>query len=199
MYSARGSSECPDCPRTIWSLPGPDSGRYGSAREALASGAVLGFTASSGGEDGRPGTSLWGPHSGGLTGLWVSSLSREGLEEALRNRRHYATSGVRAWLDVRLDGAPMGSVLPPKVGPSVLRFRAMGESPLLWARVVVAGEVVHELSEPRNGTWVEVEVAPLSPPASLYLALQFRDGHLAWSSPFFVREGVGGNAADAGL
>ena len=46
---------------------------------------------------------------GSLTGLWAEELSREGVMEALWSRRCFATNGERIFLDVRINGAPMGS------------------------------------------------------------------------------------------
>jgi hypothetical protein len=46
---------------------------------------------------------------GALTGVWARELTREAIWEALWARRCYATNGERVVLDVRIEGAPMGS------------------------------------------------------------------------------------------
>jgi hypothetical protein len=46
---------------------------------------------------------------GALTGVWARELTREAIWDALWARRCYATNGERVILDVRVDGAPVGS------------------------------------------------------------------------------------------
>ena len=48
---------------------------------------------------------------GGLAVALVSQEGRDGLWEAFRARRTYATTGHRGWLDLRVGGAPMGSAI----------------------------------------------------------------------------------------
>lgn len=47
----------------------------------------------------------------GRSGLWVTSVSRDGVREALLARRAFATRERDLRLDVRLDGVPGGGVL----------------------------------------------------------------------------------------
>ncbi len=82
--------------------------------DALRRGYRVGITAGADGVAGRPGAD----HPGwrlnrnvrsGLTGVYATSLTREGLWEAFQARRCYATTGerIRLWLEV--DGQPMGA------------------------------------------------------------------------------------------
>ena len=77
-------------------------------REAVERGYKVGFVAGSDDHKGRPGASYPGSSSfgvyGGLTCVLARDLSREGIWEAVRARRCYATSGQRIALDVRADG-----------------------------------------------------------------------------------------------
>jgi len=80
--------------------------------DALDQGYRVGILANSDGHKGRhgasyPGASLFGAY-GGLSCLIADDLTRESLAKAMRKRRHYATTGCRAYLDVKahfLDGA----------------------------------------------------------------------------------------------
>jgi hypothetical protein len=47
----------------------------------------------------------------GRTGLWAPEHTRQGVQEALRSRRSYATREVGLHLDAALDDVPMGSAL----------------------------------------------------------------------------------------
>ncbi|MCF7838316.1 MAG: DUF3604 domain-containing protein [Candidatus Marinimicrobia bacterium] len=67
-----------------------------------------GIVANSDGHKGRPGASYPGASKfgsyGGLTCFLCASLTRESIFDALRRRRHYATTGTRLWLDVHAEG-----------------------------------------------------------------------------------------------
>ncbi|MER1966626.1 DUF3604 domain-containing protein [Castellaniella sp. GW247-6E4] len=70
--------------------------------DAFAQGYRVGILANSDGHKGRhgashPGASLFGAY-GGLSCLLADELTRRSLAECLRQRRHYATTGCRAYL-----------------------------------------------------------------------------------------------------
>ncbi|GAB2888963.1 CehA/McbA family metallohydrolase domain-containing protein [Paralcaligenes ginsengisoli] len=70
--------------------------------DAFAQGYRVGIVANSDGHKGRhgashPGASLFGAY-GGLTCLVAGELTRDSLADSLRHRRHYATTGCRAFL-----------------------------------------------------------------------------------------------------
>jgi len=70
--------------------------------DAFEQGYRVGILANSDGHKGRhgashPGASLFGAY-GGLSCLLAEALTRESLAECLRQRRHYATTGCRAYL-----------------------------------------------------------------------------------------------------
>ncbi|MEQ8765480.1 MAG: DUF3604 domain-containing protein [Planctomycetota bacterium] len=57
------------------------------------------------------------PHYG-LTGVWAEELTREGIFQALYDRRTYGTTGSKIVLEVTLNGTPMGGVA--KIGEQAL-------------------------------------------------------------------------------
>ncbi|MBL8362917.1 MAG: DUF3604 domain-containing protein [Rubrivivax sp.] len=74
--------------------------------DAFDQGYRVGILANSDGHKGRhgashPGASLFGAY-GGLSCLLAPELTRDALFEALRKRHHYATTGCRAHVDVRV-------------------------------------------------------------------------------------------------
>jgi hypothetical protein len=70
--------------------------------EHLAKGFRVGFVGTSDGHRRTPGL------GGGLTGLWVKAFTLEGIIEAFRERRCYATAGARIGLGFWVNGSLMG-------------------------------------------------------------------------------------------
>lgn len=98
--------------------------------DALRRGYRVGITAGADGVTGRPGAD----HPGwrlnrnvrsGLTGVYATTLTREGLWEAFQARRCYATTGerIRLWLEV--DGHPMGAAYNTS-GQPLIKFTVEG-------------------------------------------------------------------------
>jgi hypothetical protein len=92
--------------------------------DALEQGYRVGILANSDGHKGRqgashPGASLFGAY-GGLSCLLAPELTRAGLFDALRRRRHYATTGCRMLLDVQaaFDGEAELFADDPQLGPT---------------------------------------------------------------------------------
>jgi hypothetical protein len=95
--------------------------------DAFRLGYRVGILANSDGHKGRhgashPGASLFGAY-GGLSCLISERLTRESIAECLRQRRHYATTGCRAYLDVRahFERPALRYSDDPKLGAPVTR------------------------------------------------------------------------------
>lgn len=77
--------------------------------DAFDLGLRVGIVANSDGHKGRPGASHPGAAKfgsyGGLTCFLCDSLTRAAIFDALRRRRHYATTGTRLWLDARVEAS----------------------------------------------------------------------------------------------
>jgi len=109
--------------------------------DAIERGYRVGVVANSDGHKGRPGasypgTSLFGSY-GGLTCLLCEALTRDDVFDCLRRRHHYATTGARVLLDVRIspgsrtaDEATMGDIIRMP-GPSVrMHVTVLGTAPI---------------------------------------------------------------------
>lgn len=143
IYSKHGSSEAP--PDTIPAPYSPldpfKSGR--SVQAALNYGFRLGLIGSTDTHNAKPGNveleagyDVWdypqpALDKGGIVAVWSRSLDREGLWEALRARRTYASSGVRAELWVTMGGVPMGQpvTLPAGTRPRFAIHAAVPPAP----------------------------------------------------------------------
>ena len=133
IYSEHGLSEDDT---SIWPYvahsPGPADTSQ-TIQRALASGKRFGFTASSDGHFGYPGS--WGE---GLTGFVAEDLTRESILQAIRSRHTVAITGDRItpWLSVEGDG------------PRRIEYHATLCGPLMALEVVRNTEVIHVRPQP---------------------------------------------------
>ena len=115
----------------------------------------VGFVAGSDDHKGRPGASYPGSSSfgvyGGLTCVLARALTREGVWEAIKARRCYATSGQRIALNALADGHPMGSEFSTAVSPRI-QIVAEGTANIEEICIVRGLETVYRFPEemPRN-------------------------------------------------
>jgi len=144
VYSTHGSSEGVATPLPM--ADNPDMGPRttgGTFRDALDRGLRVGAVASNDGP-GLPGT--W---NRGVAGVWARELTREGLWEALEERRTYAATGDRMDLWWEVDGAPLGSAVeaPASTGTAVLDC----PQPLDRIELVHGGRMVERYTHDRTG------------------------------------------------
>lgn len=102
--------------------------------DALERGYKIGITGGTDGVAGRPGADHPGQRlirnvCSGFTAVYAAELSRDGLWEALRARRCYATSGARILLWVEVDGQPMGAEYETG-GQPLVKVSAEGTAPV---------------------------------------------------------------------
>ncbi|MCZ6598854.1 MAG: CehA/McbA family metallohydrolase [Planctomycetota bacterium] len=183
ISSVHGTSEAMDTPARIYS---PVPGNF--VRDVLDRGYRLGFIGSGDSHDGHPGLAQLAGSNSGLAAVLSEDLTREGVLEALRARRCYATNGPRILLRTALDGNRMGSTVTPKEGePSNLYVHVVGVDALHLVDVIRSGEIVHTI-DAEGAFQVEfaVDLAELSSGEYVYVRVIQEDLGLAWSSPFYV-------------
>ncbi|MEW6071014.1 MAG: CehA/McbA family metallohydrolase [Planctomycetota bacterium] len=186
IVSVHGCSEAPDAPRLIY-RPWTDN----FVRDALDRGYRLGFVGSGDSHDGHPGHAdiAAGPQGTGLAAILTEDLTREGVYDALRARRAYATNGPRIVLRTALGGRRMGEVVPRPAegGKATLYVRVIPEAPLAYVDVVRRTGVARHEVPPE--TWhfeATLELEDLAAGEYVYVRAVQVDEGAAWSSPFFV-------------
>ncbi len=147
--------------------------------DAFAQGYRVGIVANSDGHKGRhgashPGASLFGAY-GGLTCLLAPRLDRDALLDAMRRRRHYATTGSRMLLDAFVDLPAPGQRFEtdPNVDPRAIARPAtralMGDivrtdsDEVTYNLEVVAAAPIERI-ELRNGARVLETIRPFAQP-----------------------------------
>jgi len=102
--------------------------------ESLRRGYRMGVVGGSDGYTGRPGAEYPGRQDrryakGGLTASWAEDLTLEGIFDALRARRSYATTGARILIQFDADGHMMGEEYTT-ASPPTFSFRVLGTAPI---------------------------------------------------------------------
>lgn len=120
------------------------------------------------------------PFRCGLTAVQAEDCSRDAILRAIRERRCYATSGVPILLDLRADGAPMGSELEVDA-PVEVRAEAACASPIATLSLIGPDGVIART----QGTGASASVKALAGEGWVYARVEQADGEMAWSSPIF--------------
>ncbi|MBN2717062.1 MAG: CehA/McbA family metallohydrolase, partial [Deltaproteobacteria bacterium] len=128
-------------------------------------------------------------HRSGLTAVITDDVTRDGVLDALSQRRCYATSGARIGLWFEIDGRPMGEVVHPG-GISSFRVVVNGTEKLLTVTLVSnrGKEIPVKIDSGSRDADVH---GTLPPPAEggwsyYFVRVVQQDGHMAWSSPIWV-------------
>lgn len=192
IHSVWGNSERPasagnPMPLEARNLGGEKAGRH--VIDALKLGYRFGFVGGGDIHDGRPGDDLhsesyppraWRFAPEGFTAVRVSALTREQVFDAIAGRRTYATTKRRIYLD---------AILTENRRRPSLRIAAASEEGIESVAVVRNGEDSASLrpdTDPR--TLIAVRpVEALGPGEFCYIRVLTKQGHMAWSSPFWSR------------
>lgn len=170
-----------------------EEGGPNSVRAALALGHRIGFVGGTDTHFGQPGRS---PHffgeGNGITGVYVSDLTREALWDALYARRCYATTGARILLRVEVNGSLMGGEIDG-AGAEVAAH-VIGTDPDYEVDVIRNGEVVYgETSNSYEHRLAWADPGPkggrgsnADPVSYYYVRVRQADRHQAWSSPVWL-------------
>jgi hypothetical protein len=182
-----------------------------SAREALIYGLRVGFYGSSDTHfayPGNPQTEAWGERGqdyvSGLAAVYAPALTRELLWQGLTGRHTYATEGERIFLNLTVNGYPMGSEITSTIAPRIV-VTAAGTAPLASVEVFKGVYVtdhtnpglvddyftmLHTATPGRLVASFVVTDTEFDANAFYYVRVTQVDGKRAWSSPVWVDYGV---------
>jgi hypothetical protein len=159
----------------------PDQKVGAAVQDALRSGHKIGFRGNSDTHNAQPGKS-------GLTAVYATALSRNGIFEAITNRRTYATTGARIILDIKMEGHQIGEIF--QAGPEIpqMEIFAVGDRSKLLAAEIVKNNIVVYTYLGGNDTikfnWSDESFLYSS---FYYVRIIQSDGHMAWSSPIWIK------------
>jgi hypothetical protein len=163
------------------------------AQDYWMAGHRIGVIGSSDEHSGRPGL-----RHGGLGAVWTEELSREGIFDALRNRRCYATTGERILLDFSIAGIDVGCSGQIQKGETLpIKLQVWGTATLLRVEILrfrfgVDSAFVTILSEIPTPEAIDAsfELEDVAVGDAVYYArvtqepLEWPD--MAWTSPVWI-------------
>lgn len=158
---------------------------------ALEHGIKLGFIASADHSYGHPGDDFWwrlSSYNGGLAGVYADELTKEGVWDALWERRCYATTRARILLELDINGHPMGEELKQMAGERHICVKAYGTAAIESVEIIKNARTLHRRSK---ADALDVALTFVDQEAEretdyYYAHVMQVDGEQAWSSPIWV-------------
>jgi len=163
--------------------PGDDTQRFElgmndlwSYQYAWANGHKMGVIGSSDNHTGHPGSNNFttqNVHSGGLAVVLAEDNNREDIWNAFQNRRTYATTGTRIYLDFTCDGHEMGSEFTTDKSP-LISVKAAGTNTIEIVEVIkFDGKIFKVIFSDKPGGRLSM--------------FQFKDKNFSENSMYYVR------------
>ena len=126
----------------------------------------------------------------GFACVYAESLTRDAIFCALKERRCYGTTGVRAILEFSVNGTPMGgeATVQGPDQPRTVRVHAIGSEPLELLRVIKNNVELCRRDLDRQEEFFEYyDTTPAADGDFYYVRIVQEDGNTMWSSPVWVR------------
>lgn len=185
IFQIRGSYEYEACPRQVQVhlIPGTTQKAAGVdgawAQDALAVGQRLGFIAC--GDHNATGT--------GTTVLMVREFDRQGMIEALKARRCYATTGDEIFVDFRVDGHLMGREIKadqyPRITATIEGADVLREIVIFKNNKVIYQKKEADLAGSKVYSVDHVD-DDFTENSYYYLRVIQANDEIAWASPIWV-------------
>ena len=150
----------------------------------------MGVTAGSDSHAGRPGLSNWSrvtrTYNGGLTAVFAKEKTRESIWKALYERRCYATTGPRIYLEFSINGYPMGSEL--NANKRKLDIYCIGTYFVFQIEVIKNNRTIHRTESNSPECRFSFDDIAEREEDFYYIRIIQQDKEMAWSSPIWVRK-----------
>ncbi len=182
LFQCRGNNEYPGCPREK-NLDRHDTTHH---KHAFVDYALktkkykMGFIGS-------------GDHNGmgiGLAALWVKEVSRKGIIEALQNRRTFATTGDKMFVDAKVNDAIVGTTKSTDKAPEIA-LKVKGQYPLEKVEILRNSKVIRTFQMDDDTinfkqTFTDSEYKDEQEVLYYYVRATQKNKALAWSSPIWL-------------
>ncbi len=124
----------------------------------------------------------------GITAIWADALTRQSLWEAIRTRHTYATTGARISLRATVGNAMMGD--PIRSADPTMEVEVIGTGLLAEVTVHCNQRTIFRTVPESDRVTFACALPEVSGPAFYYVRVRQRDGHQAWTSPFWRESGI---------
>jgi hypothetical protein len=194
IYSVWGNSEKSKAsgnPYPIQSLGGEKKGQH--VVDALKKGFRFGFAGGGDIHDGRPGDDLHAdsypprpdgtnPYPQGFTACLAPSLTRENIFDSFKNRKIYATTKKRLYLDIDFEKGNGSQVLQ--------KIKSASEEGIASATIVFNGKDFATLQPDKDPRIIDMEyrLSEMKADDFCYVRVFTKNGNIAWSSPVWGDE-----------
>jgi len=130
---------------------------------------------------------------GPLLGVYAPSLDREALWDAFGQRRTFATTGARALLEFRANGAWMGSEIEAP-GNVTVEVSVHGTAPIERVDLIRGPHRLARWEKGGESFRARLVDTPPTGDTYYYLRVEQEDGEMLWSSPVWVASTAGGSS-----
>jgi hypothetical protein len=155
-----------------------------SVQDALALGYHMGFTAGSDSHQLEHGI------EGGILGMAIPALTRGNVFKTLYDRATWATTGARLFLDLKVDGKPMGSIVHKRPGETYTLSYGVAGTTAMTIELLRNNEVVLTEESKDGELYGTLEATKTEENCCYYLRVRQQDEHQGWSSPVWVEQGL---------
>lgn len=177
IFSMHGASESDSAPYPYMHTMGPRD-LQSTYQYGLSLGHVVGAVGSTDHHSGHPGS-----YGHGRLGVWASELTRDGIWDALAQRRTVALTGDNIRLMMAINGQPLGSVLPPTEERQI-EIEVIGGDALDVIELVYNNQVIER--------WCPLPAVQLEQPVKVYLEVGWgeREQIVDWDVNLEVFDGT---------
>lgn len=185
IYSEHGMSEYNGNPRML-AKGNVQPGFF--MQDGLAAGCHFGILGSSDTHDSRAGrgsNSLI--HHGGLVAFLAKDLTRESIWDAWWNRRFYAASNERIFIDFKINGHLMGEEITTDGAPRIA-YTVYGCSKPFDVILLRNNKELKRTTSTGGSVTEDFSDTGFDSSANYYLRVVESEGEFAWSSPIWVNE-----------
>lgn len=182
VYSTHGASEYLGNPRPLHGAC--DADKFMQA--GLARGLKFGVIASGDSHDGHPGHSIWPTYPSGLVAFLAPDLTRGAIWDAFWNRKVYATSFDRIYIEFSIDGQMMGSDVAAK-GACRVKYYVIGQTDKVRVDLIRNNKAIRTSSSDKGVVEVSFKDTLPAGESFYYLRVTQADGEQAWSTPIWVK------------
>jgi hypothetical protein len=183
IMSMHGASESDDTAYPFLHTMGPRD-RKSTYHYGLERGHVVGAIGSTDHHSAHPGS-----YGHGRMAVWSPSLTRDGIWEAVKNRRTYALTGDKIDLEFSINGAIMGSIIPYQRDRNI-EIAFSGGDVIDYVELLFNNNLLYRL----NGHSISKDIQ-FNMPVKVYIEVGWgeKDEHVEWEVEL---ELVGGKILD---